>query len=223
MGDSWSSGVSYSSKTRYKDSATCYRTNEAWGAQMEDDSTWTEKPQHFRFAACAGDKLNNLTTNQIVDAGNPQLIVSTAGGNNAFFGQNVDDCIYHGTPTTDYGPPYDKDPEGKGACKKSLKKTQDYIDNTVSGLSFDLKRTLDDLFAADLAKSRPDLHVYFSSYARFFNADSDTCNKLSFAKWWQLWKPLLVKELRKEFNDKVDGLHKVYVSTPPRIVWLSLI
>ncbi|KAH0536746.1 hypothetical protein FGG08_006418 [Glutinoglossum americanum] len=210
IGDSWSSGVAYSYNTQYDNNLdACFRTNEAWGAQMESDTTWTQNPQNFHFVACGGSKMDKLKSSQIGKTGSPQLIVSTIGGNNAFFGTTVDNCVYQGNLGS-YGDPYDKDPEGKGECKKSLKKTQDYIDNADSGLGFDLKQTLDDLLASDQAKSHPEFHMYLSSYARFFNSDSDTCNDWSFSPWWRIWKPKLVKELRKEFNDKLDAFHNVY-------------
>jgi hypothetical protein len=223
VGDSWSSGVAYSTSTMY-DSNTdfCFRTNEAWGAQMEADATWTQNQQDFHFAACGGDKFANLKTRQIPNTGSPQLIISTIGGNNAFFGSTVDACVYQGNPKA-YGNPYDQDPDGTGLCKKGLQATLDYINNANSGLSFDLKQTLNDLFATDQARSHPEFYLYLASYVYFFNATTDACDDWSFAPWWRIWKPKLVKALRQEFNDKLDAFHTVYVSVLARILKLSLI
>jgi hypothetical protein len=125
IGDSWSSGVAYSRETQYdSDNDFCFRTNEAWGAQMEKDTTWTVNEQDFHFAACGGSHMDAMK-GQMADTGIPQLIVSNIGGNNAFFGTTVDNCVYQGN-AGQYGNPYDSDPDGTGECKKSLVKTQDY-------------------------------------------------------------------------------------------------
>ena len=46
FGDSWTSGVAYSAATVYRktDFSFCHRTTEAWGAQMEADTTWMKEP-----------------------------------------------------------------------------------------------------------------------------------------------------------------------------------
>jgi hypothetical protein len=208
IGDSWSSGVAYSKNNAY-DLNGCFRTTEAWGAQMEGDATWTVNPQNFHFAACGGATMDKLKSSQIGNTGSPSLIVSTVGGNNAFFGTTVDNCVYQGKLGS-YGNPWDQDPDGTGSCKQSLQKTQDYIDNAAEGLPHDLTLTLDDLFASDQAHSRPEFYMYLSSYAKFFNADAEPCNDWSFAPAWRFWKPKLVQGLRKEFNDKLDAFHAVY-------------
>ncbi|KAI9767435.1 MAG: hypothetical protein M1840_005664 [Geoglossum simile] len=210
IGDSWASGVAYAASNRWDSNLDgCFRTTEAWGAQMSTDLEWAPK-QNFHFAACAGAKFDNLKTGQMPNTGSPQLVITTIGGNNAFFGTTVDNCIYQAIPTNFYGNPYDQDSDGTGECWKSLVAISTYIANQESGLSFDLKRTLDDLFATDQAKSHTDFYLYISSYAHFFNADSDPCDNWTFSPWWRYWKPKLVKSLRKEFNDRTDGFHNVY-------------
>jgi hypothetical protein len=71
---------------------------------------------------------------------------------------------------------------------------------------------LDEIFATDQAKSHDDFRLYLNSYAEFFNADTDGCDTWSFAPWWRIWKPKLVKALRQEFNAKLDAFNNVYVS-----------
>jgi hypothetical protein len=220
IGDSWSSGIAYNYWNQYDKVTDCRRTTEAWGALMAADFTWAPT-QQFDFAACAGSKFESLTTDQVPNTGSPGLVISTIGGNNAFFGDTVDNCIYHGDPFKDYGLPYHLDTNGTGDCWKSLQAASSYIDN---GLGFDLNRTLDDLFAAYQAKSQSPFYLYLSSYAHFFNADSDICNTWSFAPWWASTPlPRLVKELRQEFNNRTDAFHAVYVSALPRTAQLNLI
>jgi hypothetical protein len=49
VGDSWTSGVAYSSATVYSktDFEYCYRTNQAWSALMEADTTWVRMTRAF--------------------------------------------------------------------------------------------------------------------------------------------------------------------------------
>ncbi|KAI0406386.1 hypothetical protein F4802DRAFT_113713 [Xylaria palmicola] len=55
VGDSWASGVSYSTTqhTDYDDDKYgCHRWKDSYGPIMERDTTWTTGAQTFHFAAC---------------------------------------------------------------------------------------------------------------------------------------------------------------------------
>jgi hypothetical protein len=212
VGDSWSAGIAYSSGTKYDSDTSCQRSTEAWGVQMAADNTWTDGPQNFHFAACSGSLLGDIKTSQIQNAGSPQFILTTSGGNNAFFGTIVDSCVYQGVPGKKYGNPYDQDPDGTGQCKIYIQKAKDYVANTASGLSNDLKLTLNDIFNTNQARSHPNFYLYVGLYAQFFNAQTTACNTWSFAPWWRLWKPRLVQALRQELNNGFLGFSNVYVS-----------
>jgi hypothetical protein len=107
FGDSWTSGVAYSAATVYRntDFSFCYRTTEAWGAQMEADTTWTKEPKNFHFAGCGGTLMNDVLR-QMGLTGNPVLIAGTLGGNDAYFGGIARACIYQPAPGP-WGLPYD--------------------------------------------------------------------------------------------------------------------
>ena len=89
VGDSWASGVAYSSDSSYDGNAGgCLRYDEAAGPQLSRNTEWwgskSEYKSDFRDAACSGSILKNifLENGQIQQTGNPNLVILTAGGNN---------------------------------------------------------------------------------------------------------------------------------------------
>jgi len=54
VGDSWTSGVAYSASTVYRktDTEFCYRTNQAWSALMEADTTWVRIIEILLISCC---------------------------------------------------------------------------------------------------------------------------------------------------------------------------
>lgn len=223
IGDSWTTGVSWSKSTQWNGQSDCFRYNQAWPAQMATDSSWTDAGQEFTFAACAGARLPDVKAKQLPVAGTPGLMIGTMGGNQAEFGNIVEACIYrplNPSPFGVYGQPYWNDPSGKGKCKQLLKTAKDYISN--GQLEADLRQTLDDIFASNAAKSHSRFDFYLVSYAKFFNADSDTCDKWYFQPTFvrdpvtnlpeEDSLALLVKPLRQEMNDAIDQYNQIYVS-----------
>ena len=211
VGDSWTSGVAYSSATVYKktDFEFCYRTNEAWGAQMEADKTWTKGTQDFHFAGCGGTLMDDIPR-QMGKTGNSRLILGTIGGNNGFFGDIARACIYQPAPGS-WGPPYDEDPKGEGEGKKNLKKSRDYIMATENGLRDQFKETIDNIFIFKQSNGQmqPRFDLYVSSYVEFFDATSDDCDKWTFSRWFSSGYPKLVKALRAEMNELVKMFNDV--------------
>jgi hypothetical protein len=210
VGDSWSAGVSYSEETRYADSNNwdfCHRSSEAWGAQMENDTAWTEAPQNFNFRACGGALMDDIPRQLQICAGNPNLVMATIGGNDAFVSDIVKACIYQ-PPFTDYGPSFENDPDGTGLCKQLLAKSRHYIDET---LSERFKQTLDDIFEFATSPNRRIDHfdLYISSYVELFNSNTSDCNDWSFALIFSREKPRLVQELREEMNTLVREFNEV--------------
>lgn len=211
IGDSWSSGVAYSAGTVYSnlDYEFCYRSTEAWGAQMEADKTWTQSDQVFHFSACGGTLMNDIPR-QMGISGNIGLALGTFGGNNAFFGDIARACIYQPRDGTNWGPAYDEDPDSTGLCKQNIQKSSTYIANR---LAREFSVAIDDVFDAVRAQNqRPaTFNLYVSSYAEFFNATTDSCDTWTFAPygWLSKGKPKLVKELRSVMNSMVDNFNNV--------------
>jgi hypothetical protein len=211
IGDSWTSGVAYSAGTVYKytDFEFCYRTTEAWGAQMEADKSWTKEPQKFHFAGCGGTLLDDIPR-QIEKTGNSQLMIGTLGGNNAFFGDIARACIYQPAPGP-WGKPYDEDPKGEGECKKALAKSKAFINNPKDGLRDEFRKAIEKVitFKQKPQQLLPRFDLYVSSYVQFFDATTDPCDEWSFGRWFSTAYPKLVKPLRKDMNDMVAAFNKI--------------
>lgn len=212
IGDSWGSGVSYNDDVLFdKNLDNCLRTKESHGPQMEADTSWTGSfSSGLRDAACSGSRLVDLAKGgyQMGKVGTPNVVVMTSGGNNCGFGAIVDVCIYHSSPTTNYGPAFADDKDGTGACTKALDDALNYITNT---LQQDLINTINDILADPNVKSNPDFLLYLTGYAQFFGTDYDPwCNNESWNIPGISSTPYLSKELRTAFNDRVSKVNDLY-------------
>lgn len=212
IGDSWGSGVSYNKEVLYDGNLDhCLRTKESHGPQLEADTSWTGSfSSGLRDAACSGSQLVDLAKGgyQMGKVGTPNVVVMTSGGNNCGFGAIVDVCIYHSSPTTNYGPAYADDKDRTGECAKALDNALNYITNT---LKQDLINTINDILADPNVKSNPDFLLYLTGYAQFFGTDYDPwCN----TEAWNIIgispTPYLSEELRTAFNDRVSKVNELY-------------
>lgn len=216
IGDSWASGVAYNSTNIYKptDSEACFRTKEAWGAQMEKDDSWSRDPQAFNFAACGGTLMDDLERQMKDKAGDPEIVWGMFGGNNAFFGAIARACIYQpidpGHPFG-WGKPWDEDTDGKGICKQNIQKAEDYL-NKPDAMRKKFTNALDDIL--NVAQNKRALNypfdLYVSSYVRFFDETTDECDGWTFAHdRLSVGRPKVVKGLRKLINDKVQQVNDI--------------
>ena len=224
IGDSWASGVAYNNDIDFDNNqGKCLRVKDAWGPQMKNDDSWVTNGQKMTFTPCAGAVFKDVTSidnhtnppqlDTLVDK--PSLVVMSMGGNNAFFADIVNSCIYNGDPRVDYGLPFHLDTQGTGECKKTLAKADDVLSS--GELADGLTKTIDAIFLHAAQNGFPsDFRLYINSYVDFFNAETDACEKWTFAPWWSRVRnrqpPLLTKELRQAFNDRVGALAQTYVS-----------
>jgi hypothetical protein len=229
IGDSWASGVAYNLSNVYKatDNETCYRSKEAWGAQMENDNSWSLSPQAFQFAACGGTLMDDLERQMKERAGQPDIVWGMFGGNNAFFGAIARACIYQPISLEHpfgWGPPWDEDSDGTGLCKKNIQQAENFL-NDPNGIRKEFARALNDIItvAQDTQALNQPFDLYVSSYVRFFDNTTDACDQWSFAHdRLSTGKPKLVKELRRIINDKVQQLNDIQADVvknyeiPPR-------
>lgn len=120
---------------------------------MAQNQSWVSNGQNFTFAGCSGATLVKMAgsgdDSQDRKITSPTMLTMMVGGNNAGFGAAVDNCIYHGIPGVDYGPPFDQDSAGTGKCHASLDFANDYVHNETTvggkGLKIDIIKTLDDI------------------------------------------------------------------------------
>ena len=216
IGDSWASGVAYNLSNVYNvtDRETCYRTTEAWGAQMENDDSWSETPQKFNFAACGGKLMIDLARQLKEKGGKPDLVWGMFGGNDAFFGDIARACIYQPISPSHpfgWGLPWDEDSGGTGWCKQNIQKSQGFLDDP-QFMRTEFKNALNDviMFAQDTQALNEPFNLYVSSYVRFFNDTTDACNDWSFAHdRISIGKPKLVKGLRTVINNMVQQVNNI--------------
>ena len=210
LGDSWASGVAYNAATEY-DKGKCRRNIESHGVQMKNDLSWAGPNIYFDFPARSGSKMEDIVGTkgptgicQICQLKDSKLFIITIGGNDASVFAVVDSCLYHSNGKIDYGLPYDKDPDRKGRCATFIDSAKAYIENT---LRDDLQVMYTALLKSEEAKSNPDLRIYQTGYAHFFNVDEGNtwCDK------WGFWiaRPRVTLGLRTEMNDLIERGNRV--------------
>lgn len=203
--------VAYSPDTLYNKTEWeyCYRTNQAYGPMMEKEAgSWIDGKQKFSFVACGGTKMYGIKS-QLGLAGRPQLGIGTFGGNDGPFGNIARACIYK--PANDeWGNDYDEDPKGEGWCKKYFKQSREWISNP-GGLADTFESTITNVsdFSQKVGQKRPRFDLYVSSYVKFFNAETDECDKWTFARWFSEGSPKLVEPLRAERNELVGKFNDI--------------
>lgn len=89
IGDSWASGVAWSTLLGLNNAFdnnkdNCLRINHASAVQLTKDNTWYDSKYlpSLEFQACSGSRLVNMKP-QMDSCGKPRFTVMTCGGNNA--------------------------------------------------------------------------------------------------------------------------------------------
>jgi hypothetical protein len=164
---------------------------------------------NFHFAACGGQKMDDLGR-QLQDlGGDPDVIWAMSGGNDAFFGLVARACIFQ-PKGKDWGPAWDEDPDGVGECKKNIAIATDYLENNFEE---EFRNWLDTVLEQKFKNSEhPDkrLDLFFSSYTLFFNDQTEECDEWTFVhSSLSNGRPKLVKALRTIINDKTALLNKI--------------
>lgn len=143
----------------------------------------------------------------------PSIIIMTVGGNDANFAQVAINCIYQPDLNTDYGPDYADDTNRTGACANAMNISKGYIQDPKKGLAFDLNVTFLNMLDTELVRNNPDLRIYQTGYAHFFNVDEEWCNGESFGATPGIipgaHKPKLSQQLRTDINDLIQQVNTV--------------
>jgi len=155
---------------------------------------------------------------QIQKTGKPSVVLMTAGGNNARFGDVADNCVYRNKPeNTPRGPLYEDDPNGVGKCKQSLQWTQDYFDRPEESdfsPAIDFRKTLIDLMTTDQARSNDPFYLYVVGYPKFSNDEDPVCDTYTFTPYTPGFNDgfqFLNRELRQHINRLSVQFNQIYV------------
>ncbi|KAF7562544.1 hypothetical protein G7046_g1583 [Stylonectria norvegica] len=203
LGDSYSSGPSAGDAW---DKSPCLRTKMSHPAQVYDSGDLDA--DDFTFISCAGAKTHHIWEvaqgSAIGDGGmadkpqvdvleglNPNVISLSIGGNDAGFAETLMSCVYRSWG----GCSCENDYDCSGECEKAMQK----LDRTVNDaqLSRNLTKAYDAIF-----QKAPNTQLFVTNYPRFWNADTDQCDKISFTTWCPFKTPVpVIKARRRRMNE----------------------
>jgi lysophospholipase L1-like esterase len=145
LGDSYSSGVG--TRTYYDDGTSCDRSPDAYGPLIA-----AKKGYSLSFEACGGATTSDVISGQLAPLNSStSLVTITIGGNDAGFGNVMEDCALY-----------------FWECSGAISNANSYIENT---LPAELNTTY-----ADIRKDAPNAKVVVLAYPHLFDSSGDTCN-----------------------------------------------
>ncbi|CBY00480.1 hypothetical protein LEMA_P016100.1 [Plenodomus lingam JN3] len=216
MGDSWGSGVSWSSGTQYDDNSdNCMRYKYAWSTVVNNSyDRWTPKTDQtsqFEFQACSGARLEDMPR-QMDKMTRPKLVLMEAGGNNADFYPMAEACLFRNNRDKDYGKFYeDDDPEKpEGQCRREIGLVRGRLTNPASDPN---ERSVKDKVIDTIKAWRyhpsvggNEASLFVLGYPWFFGLDS-ACNDWTFSVVYAKEKQKVVSAMRQEFNDLINMMN----------------
>ncbi|OGM49583.1 hypothetical protein ABOM_001752 [Aspergillus bombycis] len=242
IGDSYSAGIGagdrLGSVLDALDSTSdwaCSRYDHAYPYLINTDERLGDPgTRTFEFKSCSGAVINDVINDQIPNiSGNQQVILLSAGGNDAELSNILNQCIFQWSAlqavqvnqaktaalaNQDYtwAETFDWDSLGYG-CDGQLTRTKNIID----GDAFSMR--LDSVIEAAKEKLASDGMIYYTGYAKFFAEDlSSECDDVSWSTWiYKLKKPFqssekLTKDHRKIMNDLVDAANSQILAAVKR-------
>jgi lysophospholipase L1-like esterase len=150
-----------------RDNWRCSRYDAAYPKVIEAQfGSHVEKDGGFQYLACSGDRSEQIYQQAKALKGDLDFVTFTAGGNDLCLANIIKDCIML---------PYFK----TSACETVIAKAQE---NAKSIIKDNVKQILEALNE----KMNKDGIVVVNSYAQFFDATSDNCDKQSWDVFWYL-------------------------------------
>ncbi|KAF4166807.1 hypothetical protein CNMCM6936_005969 [Aspergillus lentulus] len=223
IGDSYSAGIGAGNRIQTDADWACSRYDHSYPYLIHNDPQLGDPAARtFQFASCSGAVIADVINKQIPQiSGNQQVILLSAGGNDAELSKILNQCIFQwavlnscqvmvakaAALAEDYkwAANFDWDSIGRG-CEGQLARTKGII----AGDAF--SRSLDSVIAAAKIKLGPDGMVYYTGYAKFFAEDlSSACDSVSWSTWiyklYNIFQPgqKLTTDHRKTMNDLVDA------------------
>ncbi|KAF2833175.1 SGNH hydrolase [Ophiobolus disseminans] len=193
------------------DGDSCFRTKEAWGLQVANDSKLHgPKPiKNFDFIACTGAETKHIYKGaegsdvqpkepqaSLLKDTNPDLVTLSIGGNDVGFTDLLERCVYRFKHLgclgcgSFFGPPDDCTRD----CDEAMKLLGTNID------SDDLRRKYTASITA-IFENAPKSRLSVTGYPRFWNDTTDDCDNVSFKFGCNRNDFLpLIKERRSKMN-----------------------
>ena len=185
VGDSYASGVGSGKRIGY----WCSLYDAAYPSLINNDESLGNRNRKFNNLACAGYTASNVKDKAINTlSSNQDIITLSAGGNDVYFGEIVNACVFR---ITRYDCPY-----WLNEFKKSVESDK-------------LKNDLTDMIKA--AKSKlafSNSRVFWTLYSHFFDTTTHDCDSVQWANPAEYSPDLnFTVERREMFNGLVDQLN----------------
>ncbi|KAM7185746.1 SGNH hydrolase-type esterase domain containing protein [Naviculisporaceae sp. PSN 640] len=197
IGDSFTAGIGSGTQlgTYLTEAWKCSRYSYSWPKIV--NKALGPAVQNFQFPACSGARTEQIRQQAANLAGNLDLVMMTAGGNDLCLAAMIRECVFL---------PY----RGEQACQDVIDKAQLNIDTI---LKPNLQTILDELDD----KMKDDSILVFNGYAPFFNTENEDCadaekHDWAFKEWWSLtyWTHTalpLTTTRREKFNTLVNNIN----------------
>src|SRR6202012_3937684 len=105
-----------------------HRLIDAYGVLLDVDKTWTQGEHDFKFTTCSGAQYYDVAErpdSQLAKAGKIDMMTLTIGGNNHFFTDIMNSCIFQPS-FSDYGPAW---PDPASQCAKFVADAKSNLDD----------------------------------------------------------------------------------------------
>ena len=187
LGDSYTAGPGTGDD--YDEDQKCTRNNGSYAIQMNRQFPF-EESNHVDFVACSGDKAPDtlIRVRDLVEENKADFMVMTLGGNDIHFSDIATECLV-------------KAKWLPGDCTVTIELARGLL--AAQKFEDDLHAVYDAVFA----RMKDDHHyqLYHIFYHRFFNDQTEWCDKESFKLTGY---PKLTRELRSNMNSLADALNK---------------
>ena len=168
----------------------CRRNNGSYAIQLENDFPF-EEMNDMGFIACSGFTATDVMLKNVplIQQDRADFMVMTLGGNDIGFSGIATDCLIR--PGLVYG----------RSCEESLSKAERDIADSK------LENNIHAVYDAIFQKMKDDYHyqLYHVFYSRFFNDETEWCDRVTFSS--PITGPRLKRVRRQRINQLVDLLN----------------
>lgn len=204
VGDSYTAGPGTGAD--YDADLDCARNNGSYAVQTESDFPFKE-PNDMEFIACSGHRAPETLARvtDFVEQDRADFMVMTVGGNDIGFAAIAVECLVKAR----FLP---------GDCDETIRKARQLL--AAPKFENDIHAVYDEVFE----KMKDDRHyqLYHIFYSRFFNDQTDWCDRMSFGAI----VPKLTRELRKklnllanDLNRRLEGVVENYIQKQTKASW----
>ncbi|CCT67685.1 uncharacterized protein FFUJ_14670 [Fusarium fujikuroi IMI 58289] len=221
VGDSYSAGIGAGDGLHGEGDENCRRYDHSYPYLINQDERLGDTANRkFQFKSCSGAVIKNVIEDQLpsIDS-DQQIILLSAGGNDAELVNILNQCVYQWFALNDQhstvgkvaemkGEPWAKGWDWDAASRGCLGQLQ-YSKNIINTDEF--SERIDSMIEATKKKLSSDGMIYYTGYAKFWSTDyGSACDKVSWSTWifksYNIWQPAArLEELRRrEMNRLVD-------------------